>query len=556
VNDTTTKDGLFPSCGFDLSNRAVIRSLPQLPISNATARSWIIRLGMKYRNLTGRGYFDGHERPDVVKWREHHLERHHKYLKSNALFMYLTPAQAKVEGLTDEEVTACTVVIQGMEYVEIEKDFYMWLFHKKDELTSQPKYPPSRKFDAPSGDRPTILLYQDESIYKSYDKHKYGWSLKHFVPRISKKGEGPGIMVSGMISEDGWLTLTVAEMAAVNHKRALADREPIKMMHKVDGVFHSFHFFEYGANRDGYWNHEHIQEQAEEILDICEHIWGEAVKVIFYFDWSSGHAKMPDTAWNPSEMNLNYGGQQCAGARESTVLLEDYPKMKKGEVQYLFFQPEGPGPFYAKPGTNPETYVGKPKGLKQLLWERGLWKDGMTLDGWRQVRGQRLKCQDLSARKVMKGCLDIMFEKSELQLMIESRGHICEFLPKFHCELNPIERVWGRSKQLVRDLCEDDYKTMLDTVVRSLMPDWLPRELISAYFRKSRDYFRVYRDGINGPEAERAVKLYKSHRRLPPSEENVGNQKLKPWDAKKAVLSMLGLASNEPINIIQPSRKA
>ena len=41
---------------------------------------------------------------------------------------------------------------------------------------------------------------------------------------------------------------------------------------------------------------------------------------------------------------------------------------------------------------------------------------------------------------------DFTNEKPLLQSYIEGRGHVCLFLPKFHCELNPIEMVWGYGK--------------------------------------------------------------------------------------------------------------
>ena len=37
-------------------------------------------------------------------------------------------------------------------------------------------------------------------------------------------------------------------------------------------------------------------------------------------------------------------------------------------------------------------------------------------------------------------------QKSKLKEIIESRGHICDFYPKFHCELNFIEQYWGAAK--------------------------------------------------------------------------------------------------------------
>jgi hypothetical protein len=42
---------------------------------------------------------------------------------------------------------------------------------------------------------------------------------------------------------------------------------------------------------------------------------------------------------------------------------------------------------------------------------------------------------------------DFQSEKPLLQLMIEKAGHKCLFLPKFHCEQNPIEMVWGQTKR-------------------------------------------------------------------------------------------------------------
>ena len=42
---------------------------------------------------------------------------------------------------------------------------------------------------------------------------------------------------------------------------------------------------------------------------------------------------------------------------------------------------------------------------------------------------------------------DFKNEKPLLQLVVEKAGHKCLFLPKFHCELNPIEMVWGQVKR-------------------------------------------------------------------------------------------------------------
>jgi hypothetical protein len=44
---------------------------------------------------------------------------------------------------------------------------------------------------------------------------------------------------------------------------------------------------------------------------------------------------------------------------------------------------------------------------------------------------------------------DFLAEKPLLQLIIEKAGHKCLFLPKFHCELSPIEMVWSQLKPRV-----------------------------------------------------------------------------------------------------------
>ncbi|KZT18966.1 hypothetical protein NEOLEDRAFT_1183825 [Neolentinus lepideus HHB14362 ss-1] len=45
---------------------------------------------------------------------------------------------------------------------------------------------------------------------------------------------------------------------------------------------------------------------------------------------------------------------------------------------------------------------------------------------------------------------DFLTEKCLIQQSLEQKGHICKFLPKFHCELNPIEMVWGYAKYRFR----------------------------------------------------------------------------------------------------------
>jgi hypothetical protein len=42
--------------------------------------------------------------------------------------------------------------------------------------------------------------------------------------------------------------------------------------------------------------------------------------------------------------------------------------------------------------------------------------------------------------------LPLLNEKPEIQQYLEGRGHVCMFCLKFHCEINPIEMLWGYMK--------------------------------------------------------------------------------------------------------------
>ena len=50
-------------------------------------------------------------------------------------------------------------------------------------------------------------------------------------------------------------------------------------------------------------------------------------------------------------------------------------------------------------------------------------------------------------RKILAGMDDFKNEKSLVEHYLVEKGHVAVFLPKFHPELNPIERVWARVTQ-------------------------------------------------------------------------------------------------------------
>ena len=93
---------------------------------------------------------------------------------------------------------------------------------------------------------------------------------------------------------------------------------------------------------------------------------------------------------------------------------------------------------------------GIPKGMRAVLEERGVDTTGMI-------------AKDM--RDLLKTFPDFNGQKTILDAYIERRGHM---YPKFHCELNPIERVWCQSKKHTRVYADGTI-----TCLRNIVPEGL-----------------------------------------------------------------------------------
>ena len=74
-------------------------------------------------------------------------------------------------------------------------------------------------------------------------------------------------------------------------------------------------------------------------------------------------------------------------------------------------------------------------------------------------------------RTVLSNHEDFVREKTSVEHYIESRGHTALFLPKFHCELNPIERVWGHSKRYCRAYTNFTLRQIINPALESVTVD-------------------------------------------------------------------------------------
>ena len=162
-----------------------------------------------------------------------------------------------------------------------------------------------------------------------------------------------------------------------------------------------------------------------------------------------------------------------------------------------------------------QTPDGKQKGIRTILMERNLWIDGLKLD----CKPCKDKSPPLSnvqccARRILSQCEDFRVDKCWLEETVEALGHRLLFFPKFHCELNFIEMLWGYIKAKLRRMCTfnfSDLKKRLPELLESI-----PIPFVRRASRHCLRYMNGYRLGLNGPELDYAIKKYKGHRMIPP----------------------------------------
>ena len=186
-----------------------------------------------------------------------------------------------------------------------------------------------------------------------------------------------------------------------------------------------------------------------------------------------------------------------------------------------------------------EGYMDKPKGMAQIAWERGFYRPDCDAG---KMHGKACNEDDTSGPDrsfslvyVLSSCWDFAHEKTALEEVVESRGHILRMCVKGHLELAGVgvEYAWGRSKQVYRRHINDRVASHLHTnIVKSFsrrplkrevgMPELVPLSMgyIRKSGRKTRCFRSGYRDGAGTGHAdiEKHIKERRAHRNIIDSE--------------------------------------
>jgi hypothetical protein len=112
---------------------------------------------------------------------------------------------------------------------------------------------------------------------------------------------------------------------------------------------------------------------------------------------------------------------------------------------------------------------------------------------------------------------DFAAVKSCLEDTCAEHHYAVLFLPKFHCELNPIEMIWSYAKQIYRLNPESSREDALERNTLSTL-EQVPLESMRRFVLRVHHFADAYRHRLDGSQAAWAARKYKykGHRVLPP----------------------------------------
>jgi hypothetical protein len=199
--------------------------------------------------------------------------------------------------------------------------------------------------------------------------------------------------------------------------------------------------------------------QATRAMDILDQFFLHEQHILLFDNATTHTARAPD-ALSARKMPMKPSDKfWCTikdnDGREKHVPMQD-ARFSDGSPQSLYFPPG-------------HLLAGQFKGMRTLIQERrekGANLPDPMVGGKNGLKAQCKKFQ-CSPERTNCCCRRILFSEpdfsqvpSALEQHCEKRGYKVIFLPKFHCELNFIEQVWGYAKRLYREcpasLLEED----------------------------------------------------------------------------------------------------
>lgn len=249
--------------------------------------------------------------------------------------------------------------------------------------------------------------------------------------------------------------------------------------------------------------------------------------IYIFFDNSMTHCKRAPDGLDAGRLNLNDGG------KERSI------KMRNG--WYNRISADGEEERVVQSMYHP---CGKQRGLTSILAERNLHlnENGHPLckvchsclnkTPHEERENRTLKC---CAWYVLSQQPDFLEQRPWLQEVVEDLGFNIMFYPKYHCELNWIEMIWGWAKTYHRKTCSYNFNDLDgEEGLRATLDRRIPLAFIRRAAQHCLRYMHYYRMGLVGTELEFAVKKFKAHRTISPSQREMIRLAFKKHSERKS----------------------
>lgn len=325
-----------------------------------------------------------------------------------------------------------------------------------------------------------VLITHDECTFYCNEGKKFFW-MENRKKKLLPKSKGKSIMLSGFVCPcHGFMSAT------------------------INGeVINSYLKFYAGTQREGWFTNQDLVKQINVCAPLFQFMHPDC-DILLAFDNSMTHRSHAPDALDAMSSNLNLGdgGKNCQPIRNGWYINKDEEKI----IQNMQYE------------------NGIQKGIKQILLERDLFKDNQGRYGlFLQCRDCREKVprnqrqnnnEKCCARYVLSQQPDFMEQESWLIETAKKHNFSVIFYPKYHCELNFIEILWGYIKSYHRRNCTYNYKD-LDTDLSTTLTEKIPLLFVQKAYRHCFRFISGYRQGMTGGLLDYAVKKYKSHRCIP-----------------------------------------
>jgi hypothetical protein len=528
-----------------VDNNQFLISINLKTFSLSTAYKYLTYLGYRFDNQKKSYYNDGHEKFEQIAYRKKFIEAYLRYENNCYLWVQIPEDQAKMLEENNNEP-----LMTGIAYEYLHESISMREYHVdchpllKGFVDEDNKhFGGNLSIRKHNETRPLIVVGQDESAYSQFSFSAKTWFGPDGECKLLPKGEGETIMVSAFFSRLFGLgrKLNEEEIIAINRVRyggkykandsaLVINGHDDKPVLKDNSPF--LRYFEVGAEKEGFWNHDYMALQTEDVVDCLQVLYPDH-DLLFLFDQSSGHARKRHDSLNVVGLNGGWGGKQkkmrnsiiidgCLGPHNNNNLLTI------GDVQSMVFLETDEGPInmainmrqstkydvvlgkkkvaktkseilqelIEKKGFSPkrnhskkelenmasqfaltlhhevddlkEGWVGKPKGMYQILYERGwidirLKNNAYSLDGkaeWIDESGTIMnQYLPYCMRHILSNCSDFRDEITAMEDLCKNLStDNCKvsilYTPKYHCEIagEGIEYAWGLSKKYYRNL--------------------------------------------------------------------------------------------------------